>query len=85
VDFIKLDVEGAELDVLKGAREVLKRDRPQLAVCIYHKKEDLFRIPLFLSGVLKNYKYRLGHYSSTFWDTVWYAIPQEGSYVRKTR
>jgi len=77
IDFIKLDVEGAELQILKGAKITLKRDRPQLAVAIYHKKEDLFEIPIFLSRVLKNYKYRIGHYSSTFWDTVLYAVPKE--------
>jgi FkbM family methyltransferase len=77
VDYIKLDVEGAELDVLHGAINTLQRDRPQLAICIYHKKEHLFKIPLFLDDVLADYQYFIGHYSPTFWDTVWYAIPNE--------
>ncbi len=77
VDYIKLDVEGAELAVLQGAVNTLQRDRPQLAICIYHKKEHLFQIPLFLASVLANYRYHIGHYSPTFWDTVWYAIPEE--------
>ncbi len=66
IDFIKLDVEGAELQILKGAKITLKRDRPQLAVAIYHKKEDLFKIPIFLIRTLKDYKYRISNYSSTF-------------------
>lgn len=77
VDYIKLDVEGAELDVINGAVNTLQRDRPQLAICIYHKKEHLFEIPLFLDSVLQNYCYYIGHYSPTFWDTVWYAVPKE--------
>ncbi len=77
IDYIKLDVEGAELDVLQGAINVMQRDRPQLAICIYHRKEHLFQIPLFLDSVLHNYCYFVGHYSPTLWDTVWYAIPEE--------
>jgi len=77
VDYIKLDVEGAELDVLHGAENTLLRDRPQLAICIYHRKEHLFSIPLYLDSILSGYRYHIGHYSPTFWDTVWYAIPEE--------
>lgn len=77
IDYIKLDVEGAELEVLRGAQKTLTKHRPQLAVCIYHKKEDLFEIPLFLKATLKDYIHRIGHYSSTFWNTIWYAIPKE--------
>jgi len=77
VDFIKLDVEGSELRVLRGAAETLIRHRPQVAVSIYHTKEDLFEIPLFLKSLLKRYRYKLGHYSSAFWDTVLYALPEE--------
>ena len=77
VDFIKLDIEGAELEVLRGAKYTLKKHRPQLAICIYHKKEHLFQIPLYLDSLLDNYHFYIGHYSPTFWDTVWYAIPNE--------
>ena len=79
VDYIKLDVEGSEPEALEGARETLTHHRPQLAVCIYHRKEHLFEIPLFLDGILESYTYRIGQYTPTFWDTVWYCIPQEVS------
>ncbi len=75
LDFIKLDVEGSEMDVLKGGLVVIRTHRPSLAVSIYHRKQDMFAIPLFLSKMLKGYTYHLAHYSKTFWDTVWYAIP----------
>ncbi|ACM19018.1 SAM-dependent methyltransferase, putative [Geotalea daltonii FRC-32] len=80
VDLIKLDVEGAEAEVLQGAIATLKRHRPQLAVCIYHKKQHLFQVPLLLNSMLHGYHYYLGHYSPTFWDTVWYAVPEEKDY-----
>ena len=83
VDFIKLDIEGSELDALRGSINTLRNHRPQMAICIYHKKEDLFQIPLFLDSILNNYKYYLGHYSPTFWDTVWYAVPDEIAYLNK--
>ncbi len=77
LDFIKLDVEGAEPEVLAGAARTLALCRPQLAVCIYHRKEHLYGIPLQLAALLPRYVHRIGHYSPSFWDTVWYAIPAE--------
>ncbi|MCP4219228.1 MAG: FkbM family methyltransferase [bacterium] len=77
VDFIKLDIEGAEMEALKGAVNTLKNHRPQLAICIYHSQKDLFEIPLFLNGVLSNYEYRLGHYTLGFAETIWYGKPGE--------
>ncbi len=77
VDFIKLDIEGAELNCLQGAVNTLKKDRPQLSISIYHKYEDLYEIPLFLDEVLDNYTYRLGHYHYELGETVLYAFPNE--------
>lgn len=76
VDYLKLDIEGAEPEALRGARQVLRRDRPQVAVCIYHRKEHLVEIPLLLAELLPDCVHRLGHYSCSFWDTVWYALPR---------
>ncbi|MFH1913485.1 MAG: FkbM family methyltransferase [Pseudomonadota bacterium] len=77
VDYLCLDVEGAELPALDGARRTIEVHRPQLAVCIYHLKEDFFRLPLILRERLDGYLYRLGHYSGGLHETVLYAIPEE--------
>jgi FkbM family methyltransferase len=77
IGFIKLDIEGAELEALRGAETTLYRDRPQLAVCLYHRPEHFYQIPLFLARVLPGYRHRLGHYSANHLETVWYAIPSE--------
>lgn len=77
VDFIKLDVEGAEMNVLQGALNTLETDRPQLAVSIYHSADDFVSIPLYLNEILKDYKFHTGHYSFDHCETVLYAIPNE--------
>ena len=46
VDFIKMDIEGAEQDAIEGAQRVLlKQYNPILAICVYHKAEDWYKIP----------------------------------------
>ena len=76
-DFIKMDIEGAELSALKGGIETIKKYRPQLAISIYHSDEDFIMIPQYLSKNLINYKFALGHYTPRITETVLYAIPNE--------
>ncbi len=77
VDFIKLDIEGAEPNALRGAVATLTRFRPQLAICIYHQRAHLYEIPLWLDDHLTGYRYALGHYGPDIWETVFYAVPEE--------
>jgi len=77
VDFIKLDIEGAEYKALHGARKTLCTHRPQIAISIYHEKYDIFKIPLFLAGLLSQYTFRLAHNSEGITETVLYGIPME--------
>lgn len=80
VDFIKMDIEGSELPALKGAEALIKSHRPQMAICIYHTQRvqgDLFEIPLYLKKTLKDYVFRLEHYSSGNVETILYCIPKE--------
>jgi FkbM family methyltransferase len=75
ISLFKLDIEGAEMEALEGAREMIRKFRPQLAISIYHKKEHLYEIPEFLKELHPGYKFKLGFYSSTFIDTILYALP----------
>ncbi len=77
VDFIKMDVEGSELNALKGAKNIILNDRPQMAVSIYHSSSDFVEIPLYLYDLLDNYSLYLGHYSINHNETVIYCIPNE--------
>ena len=61
IDFIKLDIEGAELEVLKGSLEVIKKHRPKLAIAVYHNLNDFIDIPEFISSLNLGYKMYLGH------------------------
>jgi FkbM family methyltransferase len=76
IDFVKLDVEGAELSTLKGAAVSIRRFRPKIAVSIYHKPNDIFEIPLFIKQTFLNYKMYLGHYTIHNEETVLYCQPQ---------
>lgn len=72
--FIKLDVEGAELYALKGAVETIRRNRPKLAVCVYHKPGDLFEIPLFIKSLVPEYRLYLRQHQPVACETVLYAV-----------
>lgn len=74
---MNLDIEGAEYPALCGAIEVIKRDRPILAISIYHSAEDLYRIPEYLMSELRSYKYYIRHHALISCETVLYAIPEE--------
>lgn len=74
VTFIKMDVEGAELKSLIGARDTIRRDRPKLAISIYHKYEDMVQIPLYIKSLVPDYKLYVRHYSNNASETVLYAV-----------
>ncbi|RXI31880.1 hypothetical protein CP962_03610 [Arcobacter ellisii] len=76
-DFLKLDVEGAELNVLLGAIDSIKKYRPNLAISIYHSLEDFFNIPFYLMSELDDYDFNIRLYSGALKDTVLYAIPKK--------
>lgn len=69
---LKMDVEGGELQALKGAKEFITKHNPYMAICVYHKMEDVMQIPVFIYSVSEDYSFFLrggGH-------TVCYAIPK---------
>lgn len=74
INCIKLDVEGAELDALKGAEKTIRRCMPRLIVCLYHKPVDMYEIPLWIKETAPDYRLYLAHSSCQFMDTILYAI-----------
>lgn len=73
--FIKLDVEGCELEALKGAKETILKCHPKLAISVYHKPEDIYEIPRFVIELVPQYKLYIRHYSNVESETILYAIP----------
>jgi hypothetical protein len=77
VDLLKLDVEGAEREALEGARETLLRHRPKVQISIYHKKKDLFELPLQLTQELPDYQWHVGHHGPWHSESDLYGMPRE--------
>ncbi len=76
ISFIKMDVEGAELPALQGAVETIKKYAPTLAICAYHKTEDLITLPQFIKNLNLDYKFYLRKYAlASDTELVLYAIP----------
>lgn len=75
ITYIKMDIEGAENEALKGAERVIRGQRLKLAVSVYHRAEDIWEIPSLILRYCPDYQFYLRHYSFSDYDTVLYAIP----------
>jgi len=73
VDFIKMDVEGAETDAINGAKQILKKYKPKLAISTYHKPDDFWSLPLLIKNINTDYKFMFAHHSPIQWESVIYA------------
>jgi FkbM family methyltransferase len=74
--FIKMDIEGAEAEALRGAQSTIRRCQPILAVCVYHNQSDLWRLPLLMRELLPEARLFLRSYCLDGLDTVCYAVPR---------
>ena len=74
VTFIKMDVETYELKALQGAKEIITRQTPKLAISAYHYLSDLWEVPLAIKEMVPEYKIYLRHHSPVVWDTDCYAF-----------
>lgn len=74
IGYIKMDIEGEELNALKGARTIIEKHKPMLAICVYHKRWDIINIPQLLLGINSDYRFYMRHYSPTYSETVLYAL-----------
>jgi len=74
VTFIKMDIEGAELQALRGAKNIIRNQKPKLAICVYHDFRHLWEIPLYIKSLVPEYKINLRHHNSMEYETVCYAV-----------
>lgn len=72
--FIKMDIEGAELEALRGAEYLIRSYKPKLAICAYHKPEDVYTLPEQIKSFRDDYRFYLRHYTDTIYETVLYAV-----------
>lgn len=77
IDYIKMDIEGEELNALKGGIKTIKRCRPIMAISIYHKLFDYVSIILYLKEMLTEYKFLVRHHAWVLGKTILYCIPKE--------
>lgn len=75
VSYIKMDVEGAEVQTINGAKNTILKYSPKLNIAVYHRFEDIFEIPLQLAKINFKYKFYLRHHPYIpAWDTNLYCI-----------
>lgn len=72
--FIKMDIEGSELEALKGAENIIRKHKPRLAICVYHRPEDMYTLPNIIKSFRGDYVFYLRHYTNNISDTVLYAV-----------
>ncbi len=71
-NLIKMDIEGAEYNAILGAQNIIKQYKPKLQICIYHKYEHFFEIPLLIKNLVPEYRMYVGHHNDGWSETVLY-------------
>ena len=74
VNMIAMDVEGAEHEAIMGAKNIIEKYKPALAICSYHKAEDYLTLPELIKKINPDYKLYFRHHSSVHCESVFYAI-----------
>jgi hypothetical protein len=75
--YIKMDIEGFELEALAGAQRIIGTHHPILAICSYHKQNDLWDVPLAIYDLWPGYQFFLRLHEPDGWQLVTYAVPPE--------
>jgi len=79
VDFIKMDIEGAEIPALQGARRTIRDCSPKLAIATYHSIRELLTIPTLLAELHHGYDLHLAHATIHAEETIAFARPHVGA------
>lgn len=74
--YIKMDIEGEELNALEGARHVIQRHAPILAISSYHRQDHLWNVARLIDSIRTGYRFFLRPHMQETWDLVCYAIPE---------
>lgn len=74
IDYLKLDIEGEEYRALLGAKKLLVKYRPQVAVAVYHDITHLWKIPNFIEGLRLGYRVFIRHYTEGICETIMYFV-----------
>lgn len=77
VSFIKMDIEGAETEAILGARKSILASHPILAICVYHKADDLWKIPELVLSIRNDYHVYLRHYTEGVTESVMFFVPKQ--------
>ena len=72
--FIKMDIQGYEMNALRGAERTIREAKPKMAICIYHKILDFVDIPKYVLSIRPDYKLYVRQYRSDVGDTVCYFV-----------
>jgi FkbM family methyltransferase len=75
LDFLKMDIEGAELSAIAGAADTIKKFRPKLAICVYHRGSDYWHIPELIHSIDDGYTFAFAHHSPLIWESMVYCFP----------
>ena len=75
--YLKMDTEGSELDGVEGAQNILKKFAPALALCVYHRQDHLWKVPLKVREYSDKYRFFLRPHLLEVWDLVMYAVPRD--------
>lgn len=72
VSFLKADVEGMEMELLRGAEQTIRCFRPKMALCVYHYPSDLYEVAEFVRSLVPEYRFALRQHAPLFGDFVLY-------------
>ena len=74
-NLVKLDIEGAEYEGLLGAKQIIQKNLPGLAICLYHRPQDMWQIPLLIKSWDLGYRLFMRVHKNNGFDLVMYGIP----------
>ena len=77
ITFIKMDIEGAEGMAIEGMKKHISEDYPKLAISVYHKADDFWKIPEQILAIRDDYDLYMRHYTEGTDETVMFFIPNK--------